>query len=785
MGKYRNRTVWDAKTLYGGSMKILRTVNIILLSIFVLMVVYGLVKADTHTADSCSQAHVQTAIDAAARGDTVSIPAGSCTWSTSTAWEADYVYRAVLVTKAIKIVGAGIDTTNITTNLPTPSGTYKGYFAILYVPETPASDANEEFSITGITFDDVHTTSIHAGAIGIFNRSTTALNKIKIFSNKFLNCYGGESTATDYTATIYTEGTIYGVVYSNTFSGLPYFKHHGYPRSNGGLSTWNSITWTPGSTKAMYYEDNTILKNTDGSSPHTYWSSGWGAAYVVRYNDITVSYDQADLWNMHSIQRGGTYDDPTWYNYATMGLEAYGNSITSGGEVYPWNQGGGRLMAFYNYVNNTAGSTVKSLVSDVMSDSYAPTSNTCTDSLFSGTEQPVTACTTDHERQRVTKTYMWKNYKSTTAGLISFTKLSSTTWTLWEGNKLSENIHYWKDSTSTQCSTDGTCTGGVGCGSSVPTGNCSTGAAYFKTAKSCTTLTDYIGAEPTTPFTSDDVLYRCGPANEWSAYYSPLAYPHPLREEADTDAPSITNPCAGSGTCTYPIIQIACDDLDDTEDILLGITATDASQATTVCYYDMETRADYAAMAAAGTLLTASGTSYTATATGLACASQHTFWYACTDGTNDTAVSNTSFVIAGRGDDTQAVITNTTTQNQACASSQKINISTDKPSTAKFCKAGETVGEGVCDADTTYADMPHTFSVTGGETGHVAHSTDVSQACSSTVTWYVRTSTTQGVANTSSTAIPITTDAAKSVTITGSGLTVTIGTGSNSITVIP
>lgn len=754
--------------------KLLQISILALLAVTYLMI--GLSYAATVEAESCSQAHVQTAVDTANRGDTVTIPAGSCTWSTSTAWETDYVYRAVLVTKAIKIVGAGIDTTNITTNLPTPSGTYKGYFAILYVPETPASDANEEFSITGITFDDVHTTSIHAGAIGIFNRSTTALNKIKIFGNKFNNCYGGESTATDYTATIYTEGTIYGVVYSNTFSGLPYFKHHGYPRSNGGLSTWNSITWTPGSTKAMYYEDNTILKNTDGSSPHTYWSSGWGAAYVVRYNDITVSYDQADLWNMHSIQRGGTYDDPTWYNYATMGLEAYGNSITSGGEVYPWNQGGGRLMAFYNYVNNTAGSTVKSLVSDVMSDSYAPTSNTCTDSLFSGTGQPVTACTTDHERQRVTKTYIWKNYKSTTAGLISFTKLSSTTWTLWEGNKLSENIHYWKDNAN--CSATAGCSSGIGCGSSAPTGNCSTGAAYFKTAKSCTTLTDYIGAEPTTPFTSDDVLYRCGPANVWSAYYSPLAYPHPLRATdpdppADTDAPAMSNPCAGSGTCTYPIIQIACDDLDDTEDILLGITATDAAQATTVCYYDLETRADYAAMAADGHELTASGTSYTATAAGLACASSHTFWYACSDGTNETAVSNTSFVIAGRGDDTQAVITNASTTQQACAVIQKIQISTDKPSTCKWSLTDEA-----------YADMDYTFSVTGGETGHVAHSTDVSQNCSESVTRYIRCSTTQGVANTSSTAVTITTDAGKTVSIGAGSLTIGIGTGSNSIGII-
>jgi len=221
-------------------------------------------------------------------------------------------------------------------------------------------------------------------------------------------------------------------------------------------------------------------------------------------------------------------------------------------------------------------------------------------------------------------------------------------------------------------------------------------------------------------------------------------------------------------------VQIACDDLDDTEDIVLGINATDYSQATTVCYYDTQTRADYAAIAAAGTLLTASGTSYTATAAGLACASQHTFWYACTDGTNETAVGNTSFTIAGREDDTAAVITNASTTQQACAVIQKINISTDKPSTCKWSLSDEA-----------YADMDYTFSVTGGETGHVAHSTDVSQDCSESVTRYIRCSTTQGVANSSSTAVTITTDAGKTVSIGAGSLTIGIGTGSNSIGIIP
>jgi len=776
--KHRNGTVWNVTAFYGGSMKKILQISILtLLAVTYLMI--GLSYADTHTADSCSQAHVQAAIDAAARGDTVSIPAGSCTWSTNYTYETNYVYYGVKTTKAIKIVGAGStgeSTTTITEDMGTPSGTYKGYWLILYVPSSASDDANTEMEITGIIFDSANGTSIHAGAICMLNRSATAINKVKIHDNIFNNCYGGEASGTDYTNVIMREGTLYGVVYNNTFNGLPYIKVHGWARSDGGRDTWDSVTWSPGGTKALYFEDNTFNKNVSGASTHTLFSSGWGSAHVVRYNDITSTSGTLNVYNMHSIQRGGTYDSPTWYTYATMGGELYGNSITNtASETYPWQALGGRLHAFYNYVSNGTRS-VRGIVSDTMSDTYAPTDNACTDNLYSGTGQPATACTTDHERQRTNKTYMWKNIKSSTSGALDLLRYTSTTYTLWGGNQITENLHYWKDNSS--CSATGTCSSGIGCGSSAPTGNCSTGAAYWVTAQSCSDLSDMIGVDPTTPISG--TLYRCGPANVWSVYYQPLAYPHPLRSTdpdppVDSDAPSMTNPCAGSGTCTYPIIQIACDDLDDTEDILLGITATDYSQATTVCYYDTETRADYAAMAAGGHALTASGTSYTATAAGLACAEQHTFWYACSDGTNNTAVSNTSFVIAGRGDDTQAVITNIGIANQACAVQQKISINTDKPSTCKWSLTDEA-----------YDDMDYTFSVTGGETGHVAHSTDVSQSCSETITRYIRCSTTQGVANTSSTSVSITTDAAKSVGGIGAGsLSITVGSGGNTLTIIP
>src|SRR5262249_24514308 len=65
------------------------------------------VQAATVNAASCSQANVQAAIASASNGDTVIVPAGSCTWTSGIS----------LGTKAITLQGAGIGATNITHNI--------------------------------------------------------------------------------------------------------------------------------------------------------------------------------------------------------------------------------------------------------------------------------------------------------------------------------------------------------------------------------------------------------------------------------------------------------------------------------------------------------------------------------------------------------------------------------------------------------------------------------------------------------------------------------------------
>ncbi len=61
--------------------------------------------ADTHAAASCERTDVQAAVDAAADGDTVTIPAGTCSWATPLQLELQAGGRS------LDVLGAGIDST--------------------------------------------------------------------------------------------------------------------------------------------------------------------------------------------------------------------------------------------------------------------------------------------------------------------------------------------------------------------------------------------------------------------------------------------------------------------------------------------------------------------------------------------------------------------------------------------------------------------------------------------------------------------------------------------------
>ncbi len=90
----------------------------------------GNVKASTINAANCSQSAVQSAINSSTSGDTVKVPAGSCTWSST-----------LTIDKNINLKGAGVEKTIIT---------YSGGPILDYIGDDTADDSRlSGFSLNG------------------------------------------------------------------------------------------------------------------------------------------------------------------------------------------------------------------------------------------------------------------------------------------------------------------------------------------------------------------------------------------------------------------------------------------------------------------------------------------------------------------------------------------------------------------------------------------------------------------------------------------------------------
>jgi hypothetical protein len=701
----------------------------------------GLSYADTHTADSCSLTHVQAAVDAADRDDTVAIPAGDCTWTSR-----------LEITKSIKIQGAGKASTFIR------SGRVGKYFILAYTPSAPSTDEAYVTDVSGITWD----MNNQSRGLQFNNRTGTTTQTVRVFDNDFIDCWGGtgESDPMSYALEFY--GRFKGVVYNNSFTGFPYISNNGDGVTNFNSSLFNVVH---GTDNFMYYEDNLFTSTGTtlypGREPFLITQDN-GAKTIMRYNDFVSER----TWTTH-YKPWSPHHPAGGVNTGGKGGEFYGNSLTNSAGTAAWEWSttrSGKNLLFYNRIYAPYGNIQWTMYNPT---TYTPvtTDYACGVGVYASWVG-VNYCDASGQPEHLWRSYQWVvKYGNTGTGTYTHYSVS-------DGGRLTENQHYF----NYQSSFNGTI--GVGCGTLANRpSTCTTGVGYWATDQSCTDIEAMVGRDPATPIAG--TLYKCNTKDNWAVYYTPYSYPHPLRSDVpeDDDPPSISN--------LLPLTEQACDDLDDTEDIGVSLTAVDQTQGSVVCYVDTTERANYAALAAAGTLMTASGTTFSATLAALACSERHTVWYGCTDGTTASSVGTFEFTIATRGETTAPTITSTTIQNQGYYVYQRMTVTTNSPATVKYCVTGETIGEGVCDADTTYDDMPHTFSQTGGDTGHMEHSSALSQAASSTVVYFVRAMDTQQNKSSSSTAISISTDSAKTISIGSGGLTLGIGTGSNTLTVIP
>jgi hypothetical protein len=218
----------------------------------------------TVAAASCSQANVQSAVNSAANGDTVSIPAGSCSWSGAVSWS----------DKNVAVIGAGKAVTTITC---------QQCFTIV---SNSTTSAYSQWRLSGMTLQG----SAPSGTmITVWDNNGSWHYGWRIDHMKF--SYPGAGSGYG----VFIGGPSYGLLDHNDWiwgNGMAVIissqMSYEYPGSTvnpqGGYVLSQPLDM--GTNKAVYIEDNTFTSTAPGGCA-AYDTSSGGGRVVFRYNTLT------------------------------------------------------------------------------------------------------------------------------------------------------------------------------------------------------------------------------------------------------------------------------------------------------------------------------------------------------------------------------------------------------------------------------------------------------------------------------------------------------------------
>lgn len=226
------------------------------------------VGARTIAAAGCSQQEVQKAIDAAAGGDNVLVPAGSAVWTTSQENRPAVVISRKGREKRITLQGAGIGKT-IITDATGP----QCFQVVIKASETGIYNTvkDKSFRITGITFK---------GRGGDALISTTGYTNWRIDHCSFEN--SGRSLW------VSGIGLIDHCVFDKKDNGQSVFvSHMDFAGKDHGDGSWSSPL-SLGTEKAVYIED--CIFNYYAQKPNAALDGCFGARVVFRHNTLVNAF---------------------------------------------------------------------------------------------------------------------------------------------------------------------------------------------------------------------------------------------------------------------------------------------------------------------------------------------------------------------------------------------------------------------------------------------------------------------------------------------------------------
>ena len=392
----------------------------------------------------------------------------------------------LVISKGVHLSGPGSGSLTISTHAS---------LGISLTPDATSVTNGHVFEISGFTFDGSSSDDV---AISLGTVGQTGYPVVNFHDNIIQNY----ASASGY-GTVWYQGPWKGVIHSNTWSGN---DRHIMRYWGDNEPQWNwEDEYTYGTDENLFFEDNTINLDT-----YTL-SGGHSARVVVRFNQFnTMQSHFSPLWDVHGNQAS--------YVCSMMGAEFYYNDIDANGTTEEFDIRGGRILHFGNALIN--GTYYPNVYNENCNDS----AETC-------------------RRDGDTQTFNLQNsyhFLNTDDGSVKKT-------TIWTYNntcpaEMIENAQFWNTNTSFVPGTSTTLSTGIGIGTAAQMAiidTCTEGVGFWVTDEG-TWNSDQVGA--------DGRLYTCNGSNTFVLYYTPYAYPHPLRV-ADTTSPIITDTTPANYPC--------------------------------------------------------------------------------------------------------------------------------------------------------------------------------------------------------------------------------------------
>jgi hypothetical protein len=285
------------------------------------------VEAATRNAASCSRTDVGNAVNSAADGDTIVIPAGTCTWTTSLA----------ITNKILTLQGAGPNSTVIVDGVS--KATYPNIPEVLVWQTKPGGISR----ITGIGFE--------GGSIV----DPMGVSILKIVGNSHQFRFDHSRVKTTESSAIIIRGNVLGVIDHVAFElnnwkfGVMLHLESWNNTGDFGDASWADDSYI-GTDKAVFIEDCSFT-GTGNQVAIDGWS---GSRVVFRYNQLRNA-----AWENHGLETAGR-----WRSMRTY--EIYNNTFTWDSMVWASMIGvRGGTGVIFNNTGTTTGSAYTNVLADL------------------------------------------------------------------------------------------------------------------------------------------------------------------------------------------------------------------------------------------------------------------------------------------------------------------------------------------------------------------------------------------------------------------------------------